>query len=274
VLVATPTSIGKRIGQLLAAGAALLVAGGAWIAAVALTPAAERPYIGGSTTNSILEVAWDYNGPGRIFSNDPTLEQLPPGAPADYLGTLPGPGRLFAPDVAGQYAWLLPLAVVGLLAGLWWTRRAPRTDVGRAGFVLWGGWLLLNAVVFSFAEGAWHAYYTVAMLPAIAALAGGGMVLLARARTPWASWVLALGFAASLAWSLVLLRRTPDYSPWLTPLVAVVGGTAVVVLALAAFSPAVAAGWPRPAARRLSWRCSSGRSRTTSRRFGRVAQWG
>ena len=58
---------------------------------------------------------------------------------------------------------------------LWRTRGLPRTDALRAAAVLWGGWLLVTGLVFSFMAGIIHPYYTVALAPAIAALVGLGV---------------------------------------------------------------------------------------------------
>ena len=69
-LVAAPNPVRSRIGQLLAAGAALVVSAGWWIAIVTLIPAADRPYIGGSQNNSILELTLGYNGFGRLTGNE------------------------------------------------------------------------------------------------------------------------------------------------------------------------------------------------------------
>ena len=66
-LWAAPTGLWRRVRQLLAAGLAMVVVGGWWFVAVALWPAADRPYIGGSTDNSAIELALGYNGLGRIF---------------------------------------------------------------------------------------------------------------------------------------------------------------------------------------------------------------
>ena len=65
-LVAAPTTLRRRLRQLCVSGLALLVAGGWWVAIVELWPASSRPYIGGSTTNSVLDLVWGYNGLGRI----------------------------------------------------------------------------------------------------------------------------------------------------------------------------------------------------------------
>src|SRR4051812_31365516 len=69
-LVAAPGSVRRRIGQLLAAGAAMVAAAGWWIATVELVPASMRPYVGGSQTNSILELTLGYNGLGRLTGNE------------------------------------------------------------------------------------------------------------------------------------------------------------------------------------------------------------
>ena len=48
------------------AGVAVVVGAGWWVLAVDLTPAADRPYIGGSGNNSVLGLAFGYNGLSRI----------------------------------------------------------------------------------------------------------------------------------------------------------------------------------------------------------------
>src|ERR1700758_3956230 len=69
-LWAGPPRLGKRIGQLLAGGAALLLTGGWWVAVVLLTPAADRPFVGSSTDNNILNLILGYNGFGRLTGNE------------------------------------------------------------------------------------------------------------------------------------------------------------------------------------------------------------
>ena len=151
------------------------------MAAVQLTPAADRPYVGGSTNNSELNLIFGYNGFGRLSGN----ETGSVGRARRRAGNMWGPtgwDRLFLTSIGGQISWLIPGALIGLVAVLWLTRRAPRTDRTRAGFLLFGGWLLLTGAVFSFAQGIIHPYYTVALAPAVGALVGMGASTLWRRR--------------------------------------------------------------------------------------------
>jgi 4-amino-4-deoxy-L-arabinose transferase-like glycosyltransferase len=225
-LWAGPRPLRTRVLQVLGAGGTLLAVSAAWLVAVQLTPAGSRPYVGSTTNNSELSLVFDYNGLGRILGVSTTQ---PPGAGNGSLGTKAGLGRLFEADVAGQISWLLPFAAVVLVAGLWLTRATPRLDPARAGYLMWGSWLVLHFVVLSFAKGQWHAYYTVGMAPAVAALTGAGLVALVRQPDRTARFVLAGGLFATAAWDFALLRRTPDYLPWLPGLVA---GTAVLTVAV------------------------------------------
>ena len=131
-----------------------------------------------------------------------------------------------------EASWLLPAALIGLLAGLWFTRRTARTAPVRAGLLLWGGWLLVTGAVFSFMDGTVHPYYTVELAPAIAAVVGISVSELWRGKeylTP--RIVMAVMAAATGVWAYVLLDRTPDWTPWLRWVVLV--GSVVVAAVLA-----------------------------------------
>jgi 4-amino-4-deoxy-L-arabinose transferase-like glycosyltransferase len=175
-LVAGPRGLGRRIWQLLVSGFAVLLAAGWWVAAVMLIPAADRPYVGGSTNDSILQLAFGYNGLGRLDGNETGSVGSGHGGGGFGFSGSTGLTRLFASDMGGQISWLLPAALIALAALLWGTRRAPRTDRTRAPPLLWGGWLLVTGGVFSYMAGIIHPYYTIALAPAIAALAGIGAV--------------------------------------------------------------------------------------------------
>jgi 4-amino-4-deoxy-L-arabinose transferase-like glycosyltransferase len=133
-----------------------------------------------------------------------------------------------------------------LATGLWLTRRAPRTNRARAAFALWGGWLLVTAAVFSFRQGIFHAYYAVALAPAVGALVGMGATGLWEVRHhPVTRWWLAVTMGVTAVWSWVLLRRTPGWHPELAPLVRL-GGLAVAVLVAARFTGDHPGGPPDP----------------------------
>src|SRR5262245_27343730 len=232
-LVAAPTPLRRRIWQVLAAGGAMLVAAGWWVAIVSLIPASDRPYIGGSQHNSVLELAFGYNGFGRLTGDE--TGSVGGGGPGGGNGGgmwgATGLTRMFSSEVGGQVAWLIPAALVLLAAGLWATRRAPRTDRLRASYLLWGGWLLVTGLTFSFMAGIFHPYYTVALAPAIGALVGIGGVHLFRARhTVFGSVALAVAVALTTWTAWVLLGRSSSWQPWIATTVIVVGAAATVAL--------------------------------------------
>ncbi|MGD0067300.1 MAG: glycosyltransferase family 39 protein, partial [Streptosporangiaceae bacterium] len=130
-LLAGPVPVRRRIGQVLAGAAAVVVAAGWWVLVVTLVPAADRPYVGGSTNDSILELVFGYNGLGRIFGGSGNAGAAG-GASGSSFGGATGLSRLFSSEMGNEISWLLPAALVGFVALLWFTRRAPRTDRLRA----------------------------------------------------------------------------------------------------------------------------------------------
>ena len=231
-LVAAPATLRRRVLQLLAGGVAMIGSAGWWVAIVALWPASSRPMIDGSSDNSILNRIVGYNGFGRLTGGGPG------GGAGGGGGTFSGQTgllRLFNDLMGGQASWLLPAALLVLVAGLAWRLRAPRTDRVRAALLLWGGWLVVSGLVFSLSGGVIHTYYTVALAPAIAALVAIGAVLAWRRRDLFAARaLLALGVVATAVWSIALLGRTPSWEPWLAPVIGVAGGVAAVGLLMPA----------------------------------------
>jgi 4-amino-4-deoxy-L-arabinose transferase-like glycosyltransferase len=229
------TAWGKRIVHLLVAFGTMLLAGGWWVAIVALWPAGSRPYIGGSQDNSILELTLGYNGFGRLTGDE--VGSVGGGTRAGGGGMWGATGlfRLFGNEIGGQAAWLVPAALVLGVAGLWFGRRSNPI---RAGLTLWLTWLVVTGLTFSFMAGIFHAYYTVALAPAVAALVGIGSWLLWRHRASMLATSV-LGFAvtmtAVLAW--YLLGRTSDFLPALRWVVLVVGLVAGFGVAIAGHLP-------------------------------------
>jgi 4-amino-4-deoxy-L-arabinose transferase-like glycosyltransferase len=212
-LVAAPTAAWRRLLQLLATGIVTVAAGGWWYALVELRPPATRPYIGGTRTDSVVELVLGDGGLGPFV-------RVP--------GPLPMPGWHSGVLVG----WLLPAALALLLVGLLLRARAPRTDAARASLLLWGGWTLLTAAAL--AVSGEHVYGTVALAPGVAALVGIGSAVLWERRRRWAGrGTLALLVAGTVAWAWTLFDRTPEVLPR-SVVVAAVGLVIGVVLAGAA----------------------------------------
>jgi 4-amino-4-deoxy-L-arabinose transferase-like glycosyltransferase len=247
--IAAPGSIRRRITGLAIAAVSVTVASAWWVVGMEIIPAASRAYIGGSTNNSALDLVLGYDGLGRIFGGGGNNAGGGQGG-GGFSGT-PGILRLFNSELGGQIAWFLPLSVVGLAAGLIPRFRAPRTDLARAAFLMWGGWLLVHAIVFSFMSGVIHSYYVVAMAPAVGALVGGGVVAMWRARDrhPWVGVVLGLALVGTAGVALMLLARTPSFVPGLGPVVLAVTAIALPIMAL---HPTVTRGRAQAAAAALA----------------------
>ena len=229
VLFANTTLRRRIVGAIVGVGAMLLSAGW-WVAIVELIPASMRPYIGGSQDNSFLSVTFGYNGLGRLSGSEVGSVgggQRGPGSGTESIT------RLFTQTIGGQISWLLPTAALLLIAGLAFRGRRPRTDLRRAAYVVWGGWLLVTGLVFSLMAGIFHEYYTVALAPAIAALVGMGACEAWDRRTHWAGrCVLAAAAGTAAGMGFWLLGRTTAYGGWLRWSVLVVGFAAALLLLL------------------------------------------
>jgi 4-amino-4-deoxy-L-arabinose transferase-like glycosyltransferase len=261
-LLAGPPRLRRRLLQLLAGGAALVVAAGWWVLTVQLIPAADRPYIGGSQNNSLWNVIFGYNGFGRLTGNE--TGSVGGGARGSAFSGQTGLFRLFQSDMGGDIAWLIPAALVVMGAGLWWTRRAPRTDRTRAALVLWGGSLVVTGLTFSFGQGIIHPYYTVALAPLVAATVAIGTGLAwSRRETLAGRAVLAAAAATAAATGYLLLGLTPTWHPELRVLIALLGAVGVAAilawpvlrrrgLRIAAVAVAIVAGLAGPGAYTLA----------------------
>jgi 4-amino-4-deoxy-L-arabinose transferase-like glycosyltransferase len=234
--LAAPAPFWRRVRQLVAGAVAMVVSAGWWVAAVMLTPAADRPYIGGSQDNNLLNLIFGYNGFGRITGNE--AGSVVAGGATGRSGQWGPTGldRLFGAEMGSQISWLLPAALVLLAVVLVVTWRQPRTSRARASMVLWGGWLLVTGLVFSLAQGIIHPYYTVALAPAIGALVGiGAWFLWARRSALWARLAMGSIVVGSSVWATVLLDRVPAWHPWLRTAVLAGGCTAGMLLVLSPY---------------------------------------
>lgn len=235
-LVAAPGGLGHRARGLAVAFAAVVLTSGWWVAIVELVPTADRPFIGGSVTDSALQLLLGYDGLGRLFGGSGAGSAAGGGGIGANFSGEAGILRLFNAEFGGQISWFLPFAAIALIVGLWCRRRAGRADLALAGYLLWGTWLVVTGLVFSLMSGIVHTYYAVALAPAVAALVGAGTVELwaLRARS-WVGGVLLGGaILASAAWAWALLARTSDFAPGLGAAVLVVGAVTSLAIALPA----------------------------------------
>jgi 4-amino-4-deoxy-L-arabinose transferase-like glycosyltransferase len=227
--LAAPASWKRKLVDLLVAFAAMCVSFGWYLAAVELTPASLRPYIGGSQSNSIVELILSYNGLGRITGSE--TGSVGGGNGWGETGIL----RMFSGVSGGMVSWLIPAALV-LGAGAIFV--AIRTWAASAAFVravrvpaspepervqspsqallgaaiIWLGWLVVTALVFSFMAGIYHDYYTVALAPGIGgAVAIGGAALWANRGRAWARIALGATSIGTGVWALVLLMQAGSW---------------------------------------------------------------
>ncbi|BCL84600.1 dolichyl-phosphate-mannose--protein mannosyltransferase [Ktedonobacteria bacterium brp13] len=249
-LLAAPRSIWKRVGHLALAGLLLLVVSFAWVVAVDLTPALQRPFVDSTQDNSELSLALGYNGLERLLggsnntaadgSNNTTADgtgatvgsiitgptitgdnetqQSPPTSSRAVIHVsvpVASPLRLFQEALGGQIGWLLPLALLGMLALAWQRRPNVREDRKLQSLVFWGMWLLTMGIFFSVA-GFFHEYYMTEMAPAIAALCGIGLVTMWKnyRRGNWRGWLLPVALIATGAEQIYLLSAYPAWDRW------------------------------------------------------------
>lgn len=243
-LIAGGATLGKRAGAVAVGVVSMVFSAGWYIALVSLWPADARPYIAGSTDNSLLQLAFGYNGIQRITGNNQPGGgggHAPGGMGGEggrnvFFGGEPGIGRLFNDFMGTEVSWLLPAALIGLAAGLWFTRRSPRTGKVRASLILWAGWLFVTGAVFSYMDGTVHPYYAVALAPAVAALLGISVAELWQGRQFLVPRVvLAVMLAGTGAWTFILLNRTPEWWPALRWIILVGAVLLAAVLAVGAY---------------------------------------
>jgi 4-amino-4-deoxy-L-arabinose transferase-like glycosyltransferase len=235
-LVAAPGNWWRRIWHLLLALGAVILSAGWWVAIVELVPASMRPYIGGSQTNSFLELTFGYNGFGRLTGSETgSVTGGGAGAGGTTTGGMWGATgilRMFESDTGGQISWLIPAALVLALVAFI-VMRGKRTDLRRATLMLFTAWFVITGLTFSFAEGIFHDYYTVALAPGIAgAVAIGASVLWSYREELWSRIIAAVVVLGTATWGFVLLDEASDWLPWLRWVVVVLGVVAAVLLLL------------------------------------------
>lgn len=227
----------RRITGLTGCLVVMSVVGLSWTTAVDMTPPDQRPYVGGSSTNSALDLALGFNGVTRFFGRDSpgpqfawsdgqgfidsplTATKMPP-VPNSETG-LPGSLRLFTGPLNNDIGWLLPLGVLGQILLLNLARQSRSPAVWRQS-ILWGGWLLIGGVVLSAADFV-HSHYAATLSPALAALAAIGIRELWQLYAEKPILGLAVTAAASIGlvvWQSGIALQYVWNAPWIPALAA------------------------------------------------------
>jgi 4-amino-4-deoxy-L-arabinose transferase-like glycosyltransferase len=221
----SPRGTAAAVRSLVAGGAAMVVVGGAWPLYVALTPASQRPWVGGTADNSIWSLMFGYNGLGRLVgqAGGPTSGVHGP------FGGASGPLRLLDQSLGGQAGWLLGFALVAGI-GIAVATRLRRADPRTGWLIAAGGSFATIAVAFSQAHGIFHPYYVSLLAPFTALLVGAGAAL--ALHSDWPGRVITpLALVGGLVSSVVVLHDHPGELRWLP--VVLLGGVSAAAVVLA-----------------------------------------
>lgn len=182
VLIFGAGTLGARLVRLLAALAALIISGGWWMTLVELTPAAARPYVGGSATNSILELTLDYNGLAR-FIRIPTQADGNRAAAHDELAPYNGGfTRIFDGNFAPEIAWVLFPAIALSIVMIVLHRTLSLSTRKRSAAVLGVAWFTTTLLLLCFMGSMIHTYYTYSLAAPTALVVPIGLYELWRKR--------------------------------------------------------------------------------------------
>ena len=247
-LIAAPTTLRARLRHVGVAAVAFVVSAGWFVVLTLLWPASSRPYIAGSTDNNFMNLVLGYNGFARVlgrnhmgFTPPQTVVGEAAGAQLN-LGRHGGFGgfgdqaqglrRLFSGEFGFEIGWLVPAALLATVLVLVSRGRAPRTDLTRAGAILFGGWLIVDGLVLSFMHGSIHAYYCLSIAPPVAAMFAIGVHELWQRREKWLYRTgLAVLVGGTGVWSWLVLERNGEWQPglrWTILLLAIVAAIALL----------------------------------------------
>ncbi|MRH90511.1 phospholipid carrier-dependent glycosyltransferase [Nocardia sp. SYP-A9097] len=249
-LVVAPTSLRNRFAHLFAAAGALIVSSGWYVLLTILWPQDSRPYLAGSKDNTFMDLVLGYNGFARYLGHNhqggrnpfelPEGYQMPHGVEQRFGGGFgSGRDRMFTGEIGFEISWLLPAALLAFVLVLIARGRSPRTDLMRGAALVFGLWLIIDGIAFSGMKGGMHAYYTLAVAPAIAGVLALGVHELWRRRTDafgrigGAALILTMG-----GWAFALLQRNSGWQPWLRWTILAVTILVALSLILASLPPA------------------------------------
>lgn len=216
----------RRLLHLICAFLSAAAVAGSWLLAVQLTAPTSRPFIGGSRTNSALELALGYNGLQRLTGEDAVRTTPTDALDGDFTG---GFQRFLEPQFASQCGWFLPLSLVGMsLAAVWIAKREGRRGT-RALLLLSGTWLVTSATVLAFMSGILHPYYCLTSVPPLCVLSAVGLRYLLKSRTRKSRVLLLLTLVAAMTMAYVSALRSIQDFPGLPLILLVLWAVAIAL---------------------------------------------
>ena len=230
-LLCAPRKVWVRLVHLALALAVLLVISLSWAAIVDATPASQRPYVGSTQNNSEISLAFGYNGLNRIHISVPDTSGNRGSRSGGGGGSNFSPLRLFSTSYGGQIAWLLPFALLAMLALAWQRRLNFQRDRQHLALILWGIWLLIMTIFFTL-DASFHQYYLTVMAPGLSAMVGIGFVVMWRdfRNGGVRGWLLPIALLVTMITQIAILSTFPGWSSILSPLIGIVVVLAVVGL--------------------------------------------
>jgi 4-amino-4-deoxy-L-arabinose transferase-like glycosyltransferase len=220
----------RALRQLTLGGVAMAIVGLAWPLLVTLTPATDRPWISGTSDNSIWSLIFNYNGVGRVTGQTGAPGAIGGGGGGGAFGGSTGVLRLLQSGLGDQAGWLLGFAIVAGV-GLLVATRLRRSDPRSGWLIAVGGAFAVSAVVFSYASGIFHPYYVSFLAPWTAMLVGAG-VGLALSHERLGRMLGPLAVLGGAVTELIVLGNLSGSLSWARPLVIVGGIAGAVALAI------------------------------------------
>lgn len=219
--ISNKISLKRKIVNLVIAGLILIILSLSWGFIVDMVPAKDRPFVGSSTNNSVIELMVGHNGLQRlgVYSKLNGGSFLPSQMIKSNTVTTPskvdeksnvapvrndnrGIMRLLSRNsMADQIIWFLPFALLGIIVGVIREKNIFKfTNKRKVAFLYWIVWFIPDFIYFSFSGGIAHTYYLTMLAAPIAALAGIGIVYAGELynASRKKSVLLALGFLATI----------------------------------------------------------------------------
>ena len=233
-----PTSWPRRLITMGVSGIGLGLGSLAWPLFVDSIPPLNRPYIGGSTTNSMLELTLGYNGLDRITQHGdaPTTALIP----IEFRSVESDAGlfRLFNSNYGQEVGWLLLPALLSCLGAFVLLAKGSYSKRQSILVCASGAWTITTYAVLSFMGNNFHSYYTASLaLPMALSLGLGADLIRRSAKTNAGRISLALAVVASMVFARGMWQLSSAYPDWLATTVLLLGVSAAAVMAVPAPRP-------------------------------------